>query len=62
MSTTYVVVQHDQGCREELEEFTTRAAARHWIEDTKEDQRVHPQWYRHLADPYYSIESITTNP
>ena len=52
----YVVIEHDQGCSEECDSFTSKAAARHWIEDRLQDQEFHPQWYRHLANPSYTIE------
>ena len=51
----YVVLEHDQGRTEECETFDSRAAARHYIEDRLADQEVHPQWYRHLANPSYEI-------
>ena len=56
LETFYVVYQHDQGRTDEMDSFTTRAAARHWIQDRNWDMSAHPQWYRHLANPSYSIE------
>ena len=52
----FIVFEHDQGTKDECDTFTTRAAARHYIEDLKQDQQFNPQWYQHLADPWYSIE------
>ena len=56
MNKLFIVFQHDQGTKEECGTFTTRAAARHYIEDLKQEQQFYPQWYRHLANPCYLIE------
>ena len=55
--TVYVVYEDDQGSREELECFDTKGEARRWIEGLQADQKAHPAFYRHLANPSYSVEA-----
>ena len=56
MQKLFIVFEHDQGSKIECETFDSKAAARHYIQDLLQDQEFHPQWYRHLANPSYSIE------
>jgi len=39
-----------------MESFRTKAAAKEWIKEREWDMSEHPQWYRHLAYPSYSIK------
>ena len=55
-STIWLVFEEDQGRREELESFETKAEARRWIQALVADQEAHPAFYRHLACPSYEIE------
>ena len=56
LETFYVVIEHDQGRSEEVQSFDSRGAAKNWIQVHREDMAHAPQWYRHLANPCYSIE------
>ena len=57
MSTTiWVVFEDDQGRREELESFETKAEAQRWIQALVADQKAHPAFYQHLACPSYEIQ------
>ena len=55
-TTVWVVFEYDQGRREELECFDTKAEARRWIQALVADQKAHPAFYQHLACPSYEIE------
>ena len=56
--TAYAVRQHDQGCIEELDWFPTYREANAMVNEITQDQLFHPQWYRHLANPSYSIKKV----
>ena len=53
--TAYVVYEHDQGQKEEIDWFPSYREANARINEITQDQLLHPQWYRHLADPVYVI-------
>ena len=53
--TAYVVYQHDQGTKEEIDWFPSYREATARINEITQDQLMHPQWYRHLANPSYVI-------
>ena len=57
--TAYAVMQHDQGCKEEIDWFPSYREANALINEITQDQLLHPQWYRHLANPSYVIEKVT---
>ena len=61
--TAYVVYECDQGCKEEVDWFPSYREANARINEITQDQLLHPQWYRHLADPVYvvrkEVRSIT---
>jgi len=60
LKTFFVVIEHDQGRSEEVQTFDSRAAAKNWIQVHLEDMAHAPHWYRHLADPCYSIKARQT--
>ena len=55
-TTIWVVFEDDQGRREELESFETKAEAQRWVQALVADQKAHPAFYQHLACPSYEIE------
>lgn len=57
--TAYAVMQHDQGCTDELDWFPTYREAIALINEIERDQLMHPQWYRHLANPSYTVHKVT---
>ena len=54
--TQYFVVQHDQGCSDEVDSWLTVKEAKARIREIEADIEAHPSWYRHLACPSWSIE------
>ena len=57
--TFFYVIQHDQGCTDEVDSWSTKSEARARIREIEADIEANPQWYRHLANPCYSIEKRT---
>lgn len=53
--TIWHVYLHDQGCVDWCEAFSTRGEALDWIRRTQDDMARHAAFYRHLADPYFTI-------
>lgn len=52
----YVVYQHDQGRKDEVDSWSTYREANERINEITTDIQHHPQWYQHLADPWWTIE------
>lgn len=57
--TAYVIYEHDQGTKSEVDWFPSCREATARINEITQDQLRHPQWYRHLANPCYVIRKET---
>ena len=57
--TAYVVYEHDQGRKEEVDSFPSYQEATGLICEITKDRLMHPQWYRHQANAFYVIEKET---
>ena len=55
MEKIFIVEQHDQGRTDEVDSWNTKREALARIREIKADVAEHPQWYRHLADPCWTV-------
>ena len=54
--TEFFVIQHDQGASEDVDSWSTKREAMMRIVEIETDMEIHPSWYRHLANPCWTIE------
>ena len=55
MTKVFIVEQHDQGRTEEVDSWNTKREALARIREIQVDMGKHPDWYRHLAAPCWSV-------
>ena len=55
MTKVFIVEQHDQGRTDEVDSWNTKREALARIREIEADIAMHPQWYRHLAAPCWSV-------
>ena len=54
--TEFFVFEHDQGTKEEVDSWATKKEALARIAEIENAMALNPSHYRHLADPYWSVE------
>ena len=55
MEKIFIVEQHDQGRTDEVDSWSTKQEALARIREIEADVAMHPDWYRHLADPCWTV-------
>ena len=55
MEKIFIVEEHDQGRTEEVDSWSSKREALARIKEIEVDMAQHPDWYRHLVDPCWSV-------